>query len=444
MRSLPILLLFLFCGANAQKTEVSPIVYEGDTLDLVQTPILLSEVVVGSNSISAEELIAQTKKVMAKAINQTTNTSLQYFLRHSDIQHVEVDFKLKKSTVSEIDASFVERLKQSIPSYSSSHLEGLYTTSLTDTTPKVITRFEKGFQLLDEPSTVAIDDIEDILLGQIERSVAAGHFFKIKSGIFGTKIREEDIDLDEIRSANDSTKNSVPSEEDLKQRHRFASAMGYQRYEEISGYQLYDPDPMIELFEKPQKFDLQIVDNKWYRDQWVHVVAFRQKSGDEFYGELWINETDKGLVQFKFVNNKPVRSIKLLGFSYRIPRVQGQYFYRKLNENHQFFFGRLEKDSEVGVDRPLSLIEKRKATFGGKKVNRVDLDINFNLKQTEEFTYIFKNTDENVVLKESDLTAYPVMERLETYPIDFWKDTEFSIAPSEAMKQFKITKPSSK
>ena len=169
-------------------------------------------------------------------------------------------------------------------------------------------------------------------------------------------------------------------------------------------------------------------------------MAFKEKSKSEFYGELWISDEDKGLLQFKFVNNKPLQSIKLLGFTYREPRVQGQYFYKKIDDQgYRFYFGRLEQDTEVGVDRPLSFIEKRKAFIGGRKVNRVDLDIHFSLNQTEEYTYILKGIEpiDPSVQAEKSL---PVLEQPAAYPNDFWKDTEFTIAPSEAMRSFQLSK----
>ena len=114
--------------------------------------------------------------------------------------------------------------------------------------------------------------------------------------------------------------------------------------------------------------------------------------------------------------------------------MQGQFLYKKfVDGSYRHYFGRLEQDTEVRVNRPLSFIEKKKAIIGGRRVNYVDLDISFGLNQTEEYTYILS---ENTA-SEIDTKNTTVLDELNSYPTDYWENSEFSIAPSEAMKNFK-------
>jgi hypothetical protein len=438
-----VLLLVIQLGW-AQQPPSAPLVFGQDTLDLGQKPIMLSEVVVGNSTLSAEELVMAAKEVMSATQQQNmAGLELLYFLRYSDLNDIEVDFKLKKTTVDAVDDDFIARAAQGIPKQSSSHTEALYRAVFNDTAAvKVSTQLVRGFQLEDESTKVETKDIEEFFLKEIERSREAGHYFKIKSGIFGAKVREDDIDLDDFREIKDSLRSDSITDASLQKRQRWQSAAGYQRAAKMARYHPHSKDPVIAVFEKPKRFDFQLIDYTLFRDQWVHVVAFKEKSKAEFYGELWISEEDKGLLQFKFVNNKPLQSINLLGFTYREPRVQGQYFYKKTDDQgYRFYFGRLEQDTEVGVDRPLSFIEKRKAFIGGRKVNRIDLDIHFALNQTEEYTYILKGTEPVDPSVQGEKTQ-TVLEQPESYPTDFWKDTEFTIAPSEAMRSFQLSKTS--
>lgn len=442
MKTLFAFLLLLFQLGWAQQPPSSPLVFGQDTLDLGQKPIMLSEVVVGNSALSAEELVMAAKEVMSATQQQRMNErQLLFFLRHSELNDIDVDFNLNKTTIDAVDDDFIARAAQSIPKESSSHTEALYRLTFNDSdTVKVRTQLVRGFQLEDESSKIEAKDIEEFFLKEVERSLEAGHYFKIKSGIFGAKIREDDIDLDDFREIKDSLRSDSITEASLQKRHRWQSAAGFQGASEINRYHPHSKDPVIEVFEKPKRFDFQLIDYTLYRDQWVHVVAFKEKSKDEFYGELWISEEDKGLLQFKFVNNKPLQSIKLLGLTYREPRVQGQYFYKKIDDQgYHFYFGRLERDTEVGVERPLSFIEKRKAFIGGRKVNRVDLDIHFALDQTEEYTYILKGI-EPIDPSAQVEKVLSVLEQPSAYPDNFWKDTEFTIAPSEAMRSFQLSK----
>ena len=58
---------------------------------------MLSEVVVGNSTLSAEELVMAAKEVMSATQQQRmTERQLLYFLRHSELNDIDVDFKLKK------------------------------------------------------------------------------------------------------------------------------------------------------------------------------------------------------------------------------------------------------------------------------------------------------------------------------------------------------------
>jgi hypothetical protein len=136
----------------AQQPPSSPLVFGQDTLDLGQKPIMLSEVVVGNSTLSAEELVMAAKGVMSATQQQSmTERQLLYFLRHSELNDIDVDFKLKKTTIDAVDDDFIARAAQSIPKQSSAHTEALYRLSFNDSdTVKVRTQLVRGFQLEDE------------------------------------------------------------------------------------------------------------------------------------------------------------------------------------------------------------------------------------------------------------------------------------------------------
>lgn len=425
----PWILILLFVQILWSQESASPIILNADTLDLGQKPILLSEVIVDNNNLSALELVMKSKEVMMPS-NKAKDHEHIYFLRHSELNEVNLNLDLKESTLEQIDNKFIGQITQSIPKKSSLHTEALYRRTQNDSLAESA-RLIRGFELEEESSKIDAEYIAEFFLEKIEESLNKGNYFKVKSGIFGGKIDENDIDLDDLRPKNDSI---VRDTIDLKKKHRIASAMGYQWLKEFNKYQPYVSDPIIAVYDKPKRFDFQIVDYTLFKEQWVHVVAFKEKSKAEFYGELWISEEDKALLQFKFINTKPLKSIKLLGFEYSEPRVQGQFLYRKFDdENYRHYFGRLEQDTRLSVNRPLSFIEKKKALIGGRKVNRIDLDIHFGLSQIEEYTYILSEVN----IEESDNEPFSVLEELDTYPSNYWEDPKFSIAPSEAMINFR-------
>ncbi|MEL0308502.1 MAG: hypothetical protein VW961_03865, partial [Flavobacteriaceae bacterium] len=260
----PQILILFFVQILWSQQSTDPLILQADTLDLGQKPILLEEVVVSTSSLSAYELVLSAKNVMESSAQQK-DQELTYFLRHSELNEVDLNLDLKKSTIEQISNEFINQITQSIPKQSSLHSEALYRLTQQDSLGESA-RLLRGFQLEEESSKIDAKNISEFFLEKIEESLSKGNYFKVKSGIFGGKIEEDDIDLDDLRPTKDSI---IGENIDIAEMHRVASAIGYQRFNEFNRYQPYESDPVVGVFEKPKRFDFQIIDYKYYKEQWV-------------------------------------------------------------------------------------------------------------------------------------------------------------------------------
>jgi len=190
-----ILILFIVQILYSQQPS-SPLILETDTLDLGQKPILLNEVIVGNSNLSALELVMESKKVMMSSI-KFEDQELTYFLRHSELNQVDLNLDLKESTIEQIDPNFINQITQSVPKQSSLHTEALYKLTQNDSLGESV-RLLRGFELEEESSKIDAENIAEFFIEKIEESLSKGNYFKVKSGIFGGKIEEDDIDLDNL------------------------------------------------------------------------------------------------------------------------------------------------------------------------------------------------------------------------------------------------------
>jgi len=190
-----ILILFIVQILYSQQPS-SPLILETDTLDLGQKPILLNQVIVGNSNLSALELVMESKKVMMSSI-KFEDQELTYFLRHSELNQVDLNLDLKESTIEQIDPNFINQITQSVPKQSSLHTEALYKLTQNDSLGESV-RLLRGFELEEESSKIDAENIAEFFIEKIEESLSKGNYFKVKSGIFGGKIEEDDIDLDNL------------------------------------------------------------------------------------------------------------------------------------------------------------------------------------------------------------------------------------------------------
>jgi len=156
-----ILILFIVQILYSQQPS-SPLILETDTLDLGQKPILLNEVIVGNSNLSALELVMESKKVMMSSI-KFEDQELTYFLRHSELNQVDLNLDLKESTIEQIDPNFINQITQSVPKQSSLHTEALYKLTQNDSLGESV-RLLRGFELEEESSKIDAENIAEFFI----------------------------------------------------------------------------------------------------------------------------------------------------------------------------------------------------------------------------------------------------------------------------------------
>jgi hypothetical protein len=167
-----ILILFIVQILYSQQPS-SPLILETDTLDLGQKPILLNEVIVGSSNLSALELVMESKKVMMSS-SKFEDKERTYFLRHSELNQVDLNLDLKESTIEQIDPNFINQITQSVPKQSSLHTEALYKLTQNDSLGESV-RLLRGFELEEESSKIDAENIAEFFIKKIEESLSKGN-----------------------------------------------------------------------------------------------------------------------------------------------------------------------------------------------------------------------------------------------------------------------------
>ena len=424
-----------------QTKEPVTVLGTGDTLDLSIAPISLNEVVLSNKKIGVDELISKARVAMKKHYLSQQPQEIQYFIRRSDYTQQNTNFTLKKSTDPSFNPTFFKNLAQSIPTRSDVHKEGIFRAAIGNGNTGLQTEMVKGMILEDEDKTFDIANIEEQLEKKITKGLEAGHFFKVKSGVFGKKLKEDDFEFSS-KKAKDSAKTpeQLTQERIKRSAGQAMQAQGWRKEMEEAAF--FSEDGQVDVFENYKKYRFQIIDYRWYQNDWVYVVRFEPKSGASFNGTLWINETDYAVVQYKFNNLKPIKSFALLGIAYKVTGYKGHYIYKPNTQGgYQLHVGMLRKEAWVRVDRPLSMMERKSRTIGSKKLNEVDFKVNFKATKQEEFTYLLQTQKP---LKSEEISTWKPNHQIEwtklnSYDKSFWGPA-LQLPPNESMEAFKLSK----
>ena len=414
--------------------------FSGNTIVLQPKAIELQEVLVSNKNYTADEIIDLVEDNLEKNYTEDYTKKRLFFRKSNFSRIIQTDYELKKSTIEAFNKKFIDSVISTIPPTNSYYTEVL--GDLYGNYDKDEQKFKliKASELYDKSMEVDLEKLEEKFNSIIKENVKTDSYFKIKSGLFGTKVDadelfESDIDSTDVAALNEELKKEKENEEHQKK--NFAD---YRRrmLGDIMESLPITGDSDLNFITKSRKYEYTLENFTYLGNNPVYVITFIPKGSADYRGTLYINVDDFALIRADFENVKPVKTFKLLGISLNRYLYKGKIIFAKGNEDHyrlQYFEN--EIGNRMGIKRPLKIIEKNRHVKGRNKQNELSakVDLVFTASEKNEVV-VFENTP----LSSQDFENYKAQnDVLPTYMPDydptFWEGYSI-IEPNQAIKEF--------
>ena len=301
----------------------------------------------------------------------------------------------------------------------------------------------KASELYDKNKDIDLENLEEKFNQIVKKNIKTDSYFKVKSGLFGTKIDADemgDIFEEEIDSTDAAAVNKKLEEEleRKKERRKFFS-----KYKRETLGNLFENLPIFDdtdynVIFKPRRYDLNLETFTYLGDQAVYVIDYEPDGSPEFKGKLFINADDFALIRMDFENVEPLRDFKLLGVSFKEYLAKGSIIFAKgADQKYHLRYYNIIKGVRAGFKRPLAIIEKNKNVRGRRKQNELKLKV--------DATFGNINRYELVVFDEAPISAAQFESYQENndvlptympnYDPNFWEGYNI-IEPNRAIKEF--------
>lgn len=402
--------------------------------------IELNPVIVSNKNYTPQEIVEEVEDALSKNYNLGF-AKKRIFLRETyGNQILKTNYTLKKSTIDAFNKKFIDSLIRQVPksnTYYTEVLGDLYGNGDPDEQKLDLI---KASELYDKSLELDFDMLEEKFNEIIKKNVKTDSYFKIKSGLFGTKVDgddlfEADVDSTDVAALNKQLENEKKKKEDRK---KF-----FAKYKRETLGRLYENLPVFEdtdynvLF-KPGRYELVLEDFTYLGDAAVYVISFTPKRSEDFKGKLYINSDDFALIRMDFQNVKSLRDFSLLGVSINEYLAKGKVIFSKGDDNkYHLSYYDINKGIKAGFLRPLKIIEKNKNVKGRRKQNELSMKVDAafgNLNRYElvvfDETPISETSFENMKENNSVLPKY-----MPNYDPEFWKGYDI-IEPNQAIKAF--------
>ncbi|MFD1615599.1 carboxypeptidase-like regulatory domain-containing protein [Gelatiniphilus marinus] len=410
---------------------------------LRQKSIELDEVLVSNKKYTAGEIIEKAKENLATNYNFEFSKN-RLFYRQSDYNNMlKNTIKIKKTTIPELNQKFVDSILHIMPKKSGNHTEilgDLYQKPIIKDALKL--DIIKASNLYDKNNEISFEGLEEKFNNIFKKHVKRDSYFKIKSGIFGTK---EDIDsslFGDTKTDKDIEKTKAFIEaQKKKESERKKNFLTYRKWgiASLETSSFIFKDSFLNFLEKPNRYKFELLDYLFLNGEFVYKITFAPKRKENFKGVLYINTDDFAIVRVDYQNVKNLKNFRLLGISYSEHLKKGTFIYAKNTLNkYALKYAEAESGNKFGIKRPLKIIEKNKHVKGRRKQNEISTDVHFIVSNiTKKELVVFENeTITDTAFNNFTEKAKVTPTYLPKYDPSFWKGYNV-MEPNRAIKDFK-------
>ncbi|NAS31833.1 carboxypeptidase-like regulatory domain-containing protein [Flavobacteriaceae bacterium R38] len=443
----------LLLGKNTKATDslfISCIGYEsiGRPLNQFTDSIIylrakaieLNSVTLTNKEYTPEEIIAKVKENMQKNYNFELTKKRLFFRESFHSNLVKSDYTFKKSTIEELNKKFLDSVIETVPKRDDRYTEILCDLYGNYDREKQKINLIKASELYDKNSDLDLTALEEKFNQIIKSNVKPDSYFKIKSGLFGTKVEADELFDEEVDSTDTAALKKELEERKKREEERKKNFAGSRRSRIGGAFQnlFFMENTNLNMIRKSKKYEFTLLDYTYLGDNPVYVLEFEPKRGADYKGKLYVNTDDFAIIRLDYENVKPLRKFGLLGISYREYLANGKMIFSKDADSlYNLSYFETEKGTRFGIRRPLKIIEKNKHVKGRRKQNELSVKIDMAVTNVYKYEIVVFNTEnlsaskfETFKENNSLLPTY-----MPAYNPEFWQGYNI-IEPNQAIKEF--------
>ncbi len=434
----------LFISCIGYETIRKPLnAFRGNIIYLRPKAIELNPVIVTNKNYTAAEIMALVKKGISKNYPQE-RTKKRFFFRDSHHQYFnKTDYTFLKSTINELNKPFLDNVMETVPKSSSYYTEilaDLYDNNNGESQKMDLVR---ASELYDKNNELDFTTIEAKFNTILKASVKPNSYFKVKSGLFGTKIDGEEFNELYKPEVDSLDAQSLEKEMEAQKKRELERKTNFAKYRKrtvvrMMGNQFFLDDSKINIIDNLRKYEFTLSDFTFLGLDAVYILDFVPKGSADYRGRIYVNSDDFALIRLDYENVKSLKKFNLLGISNNQYLGKGKMFFSKGREGHYVLhYMEEEFGTRIGIKRPLKIIEVNKHVKGRNKQNELSLKLDMATTGVNKHELIVFDSEpisssiyDGFIENNTLLPTY-----MPHYDPSFWKDYSI-IEPNQAIKTF--------
>ncbi len=386
----------------------------------------LSEMVVYGSPPDAEEIVEKVAENIDKNYKKEVCKRKVFMRERYTNEFTQFDIDYKKSSFDLLTPEYFRRVERKLPRF---------TTSFTDVLGNLYSNDHLHDSLrlkLDPIRVVSLKDesFNDMkkILGVFQKEIdntGKDEFWKVRSGILGTKIQMNSPDSAERDSMKKNKIRVNYLQVRMKSRMKFISLRN---------------DDYWDFIYNTGKYDYKLVGGTTVNNEDVYVIDFEPGFRANFAGRLYISTTSYALIRadYGYAPGKDGVDFGLFGVAYKENQHSGSVFFEKKDGRYCLKYFSRKYGNLFSLDRKINLQKKKDKFLFNKTQNQFKINLSFK-QQFEGSVEFLVITDEKIPTSKFanfQPPEYTKIHYVDQFDEGLWRGYSI-IEPTKQMREYR-------
>ena len=347
-----------------------------DTLFMLPKTVALKPVIVSNRILTANEIIDSVRSNTSKNIDFGLSASEVFVHRKNSYDNQKINIEIKKSTIPELDQSFVNEILAKVPKkeIDESFSKSTWLRDSGGLTYHKLTIL-KAANLQDSLLDNRFDSMEKTIDEIMQKRIKKDSYFKVKSGpLISVSMDNPVAEVDSIEQEQRTITPKKYAERELGNLQRLANKNLFE-----------DKHWALPFLTTPKKYRFENEGIVYDMSVPVYKIRFHSTKKKDYSGYLMVDVEDYGVHKIVYHSNKYQRRIKLFGLFFE-KRLNNKAYTFVKNHSGKYTLYHVYEEHQLnnGIKRPFKIIEKNKVVKGRNRQNTLSMEVNFSMNQIQQ------------------------------------------------------------
>ena len=415
-------LSFYFVGYQTKNISIGDFL-SNNKISLKSEAFSLSEFFVFADNKNVEEIVEAILPNVSKNYKRVT-TKNQVFTRNRYVSDINAfNIKFKKSSFEQLSEKMTKLVEQKMPKHSISYTDFLGNAYLSSKSSDSLRLDPIKVVSLKDKDLADINQLEE-MFEKMFKNTKENEYWKIKSGIIGSKVDIEDEKQDSLKEKK---------AENMK---------NYYYAKRLNGLfnNRFENKKKWEFLHHTNRYNYELVFGTQINGEKVYVIDFTPKNKGEYEGRLYVAMDTYALVKanYNYADGKTGTNIKMFGVGYTQNVSEVNVYFEKIDGLYQLKYYAQKAGSKVSFDRNLSLLKKKKRFLVDKKLNEIKVGLDMKVTELNSFEILVISNEK---IHQKEFNTFKQKPNFKTVYVDqfsddLWKNYTI-IEPSKQMRDYK-------